>query len=66
MSSFACKTINPGTGQCVEWVEAFVLPSLSAEQGTEIAGMVVPVLILAAALRILRDFLLKSSSNKEQ
>lgn len=59
MAGFVCKTLSPD-GVCVEWVEAFVLPSLTAEQGTEVAAMIVPVLIIAAALRIVRDFILES------
>lgn len=55
---YVCKTFDPGTGDCVEWVEAFVLPSLTAEQGTEIAAIIIPVMILAAALRIIRGLIL--------
>lgn len=57
--AYVCKTIDQGTGQCVEWTDAVVLPSLTAEQGTEVAAMIVPVMILAAALRIVRDLFLR-------
>lgn len=60
--SYVCKTLSP-EGVCVEWAQGFVLPSLTAEQGTELAGMIVPVLIIAAALRIVRDFI-AGSQNK--
>lgn len=56
--AFVCKSVDPGTGNCLEWSEAFVLPSLTAEQGTEVAALIIPVMILAAALRIVRDLML--------
>lgn len=61
--ALVCKTLDAGTHQCVEWSEAVVLPPLTAEQGAELAGMIVPLLILAAALRIVRDLILREPKN---
>lgn len=63
--AYVCKTIDQGTGQCVEWADAFVLPPLTAEQGREVAALIVPVLVIAAALRIVREFILSSHKTKE-
>lgn len=59
--AFVCKSVSP-SGECLEWAEAFVMPSLTAEQGTEIAALIVPLLIIAAALRIVREFILNSQN----
>jgi hypothetical protein len=63
VASYVCDAFDSVTGECVAWSEAFVLPSLTAEQGTEVLAIVIPVMIIAAALRIVRDFILKPRDN---
>ena len=61
-----CTAVD-GSGECTSqtWLPPpSALPTLTAEQGTELAALVVPVMIIAAGLRIVRDFV-TSPSHKE-
>lgn len=60
--AFVCESVS-ASGECLAWAEAVVVPPLTVEQGAGLAAIIVPVLILAAALRMVREFVV-SSANK--
>lgn len=56
---FYCKTLD-AANTCVEWVEAVnpFIPALSAQEGIELGGMILGVLVAAYTLRLIRNLIL--------